>query len=309
MALYTKLTIDEIQHIANNYELGNVSTFSPLSGGSENSNYVLNCQKGKFVLTICEQKSVQEAKQLANLLTHLNANNFRTSKIITNAKQKAVTVTHGKPLMIKDFIDGKVTEDISEPLMYLLGVEMRKLHKVKVPKQIQQKTYYDKEQFVEVNNYAPDSEFNMWLSDIKNYIEKHIDENAPKALIHSDIFPSNVIISKDESYVTIMDFEEAAHYYRMFDIGMAIIGSCRENNIINLGKLQALLKGYKTEINLTPIEKQTLQAFTIYAGAAMTFWRHINFHFTNPDPNFYEHYKELQNVTDYIKELPSEIFK
>jgi len=40
----------------------------------------------------------------------------------------------------------------------------------------------------------------------------------------------------------------------------------------------------------------------------MTFWRHKNFHYTNPDPNFYDHYKELLKVTNYIKELPSEIF-
>lgn len=308
MALYTQLNKKEVQNLANNYGLGNVNSYSPLSGGSENSNYLVTSEQGKYVLTICEQKSIDEANQLAEILTHLNTHNFKTSKVILNTKQQAISSYHGKPIMVKEFLDGKVTEDISETLMYLLGVELGKLHKVKVPEHIQQKTCYDKEQFGEVNNYAPDSAFNIWLSNIKNYIEKHIDENAPKALIHSDIFPSNVIISNDESYVTIMDFEEAAHYYRMFDVGMTLIGSCREQNEINLGKLRALLKGYKTEINLTAIEKQTLQYFTIYAGAAMTFWRHKNFHYTNPDPNFFEHYKELQNVTEFIKNLPTEVF-
>lgn len=309
MALYTKLIKEEIQNIANDYQIGIITSFKALSGGSENSNYLLTSDKGKFVLTICEQKSIEEAKNLANILTHLNANDFKTSRVIVNTKHHAISSYKGKPVMVKDFLEGKVTEDISENLMFLVGVELGKLHKVESPKLIQQKTCYDKEQFVEVNDYAPDSEFNSWLKNTKNHIEKHIDENAPKALIHSDIFPSNIIISNDESFVTIMDFEEAAYYYRMFDVGMTIIGSCRERNKISLNKLSALLKGYKSEITLNPIEEQTLQAFTVYAGASMTFWRHKNFHYTNPDPNFHNHYKELQNVTNYIKELPSEIFK
>jgi len=308
MALYTQLNITEIQNIAADYGLGAVNSYSPLSGGSENSNYLVTSEKGKYVLTICEQKSIYEANQLANILTHLKINNFRTSKIILNSKQQAISSYQGKPIMLIDYLGGKVTEDISENVMYLVGIELGKLHKVEVPKHIPNKTNYDKEQFNEVNDYAPESAFNIWLTNIKKYIEKHIDINVPKALIHSDLFPSNIIISNDESNVTIMDFEEAAYYYRMFDVGMTIIGSCRAQSKINLNKLRALLKGYKTEVSISITEQQTIQAFTVYAGAAMTFWRHKNFHFTNPDPNFYDHYKELQNVTKYIKQLPPEIF-
>ena len=309
MALYTQLNINEVQNIANDYGLGNINSYSPLSGGSENSNYLVTSEQGKYVLTICEQKSIDEANQLADILTHLNINNFRTSKVILNSKQQAVSLYQGKPIMVKKFLDGKVTEDISETLMYLVGIELGKLHKVDIPKHIPDKTYYDKQNFIEVSEYAPGSKFKIWLLHIKDYIEKYIDENAPKALIHSDIFPSNVIISNDESMVTIMDFEEAAHYYRMFDVGMTIVGSCREKSKINLNKMDAFLKGYKSEIKLTTNEAQTLQAFTVYAGAAMTFWRHKNFHYTNPDPNFFEHYKELQKVTNYIKELSPKTFK
>jgi len=309
MALYTQLNKNEIQNIANDYSLGQVSSFSPLSGGSENSNYLVKSKKGDFVITICEQKSVDEANQLADLLLHFDQNSFRTSKVILNSSNRAISVHGNKPVMVKDFLDGTVTENISSELMFHVGVQLGKLHKITVPKFLPNKTNYDKGQFDEVNDYAPNSSFNVWLDNIKVYIESHIDYNAPKALIHSDIFPSNVIISKDGTRVTIMDFEEAAHYYRMFDVGMTIIGSCRQNHEINLEKMSALLKGYKTEIELTEVEKQTLKAFTVYAGASMTFWRHKNFHYTNPDPSFFDHYKELQNVTDFIKELPSEIFK
>lgn len=308
MALYTQLNKDEIQNIANDYSLGQVNSYSPLSGGSENSNYKVKSKKGDFVVTICEQKSVDEATQLADLLIHFDKNNYRTSKVILNSENCAISMYENKPIMVKDFLNGIVTEDIPPELMFRVGVELGKLHKIKAPEFIPYKTGYDKDYFEEVNSYAPNSSFNTWLSDAKAYIESHIDNDAPKALIHSDIFPSNVIISGDKSNVTIMDFEEAAHYYRMFDVGMTIIGSCRKHHEINLNKMSALLKGYKTEIELTDNERETLQAFTVYAGASMTFWRHKNFHYTNPDPEYYNHYKELLNVTDFVKELHQNAF-
>ena len=309
MARYTQLNKNEIQGIADDYQRGKIKSYHALSGGSENSNYLLTSDVGKFVLTICEQKSNKEANELADILTHLSTNDFKSSKVVLNKSQQAISSYHGKPIMVKYFIHGVVTEDISEDTMFLVGAEIGKLHKVKAPEYIQQKTSYDKEQFDEVYDYAPNSTFIVWLMDIKSYIDEHIDINAPKALIHSDIFPSNVIISNDGTSVTIMDFEEAAYYYRMFDVGMTIIGSCREDHKININKMKALLKGYKTEITLTSTEIKTLQAFTIYAGAAMTFWRHKNFNYTNPDPRLFDHYKELQNVTNFIKGLPSDIFK
>lgn len=308
MALYTQLNTIEIQGILDDYGLGPVLGFNPLSGGSENSNYLVNTPEGKFVLTICEQKSLSDTNKLAKILIHLNENNFKTSKVIHNLKHQVTSTFNKKPILIKEFLEGIVTEDISVKLMHLLGIELGKLHKIKIPKSIKQKTCYDKEQFYEVSQYAPQSSFNQWLQNIKVFIDTHIDESAPRALIHSDLFPSNVVISNNQSQVTIMDFEEAAHYYRMFDVGMTIVGSCRQGNKVNIDKIKALMAGYKTQIEMELVEYKTLQAFTVYAGAAMTFWRHKNFHYTNPDPNLFNHYKELLNVTEYIKSLPSKIF-
>lgn len=308
MALYTQLDKKKLQQISHDYQLGLITDFEPLSGGSENSNYLVVTEKGKFVLTICEQKSVVEAKELAMILTHLDKHQFSTSKILKNSKNHAITCLGTKPLMVKKFIEGTVTEDLSEQHLYLLGIELGKLHQIETPKQIKQTTCYDRAQFTEVALYAPTSSFNDWLKTMKLYIDEHIDENAPKSLIHSDIFPSNVIISKDQSRVTIMDFEEAAHYYRMFDLGMTIIGSCRDQHQINLSKMTSLIKGYKTVVTLLEIEQRTLQAFTVYAGAAMTFWRHKNFHYTNPDPLLHNHYQELLKVTDFVKDLSPNLF-
>ena len=106
-----------------------------------------------------------------------------------------------------------------------------------------------------------------------------------------------------------MDFEEAAYYYRVFDIGMAIIGLCSEGKILNKEKVKSFLIGYTKVIKLIPDEKKALQAFTVYAGAAMTFWRHRSFNYVYPNIGLKNHYKALQTLADYAKAQSSLFFK
>lgn len=56
MAQYTTLNRQEIENIAANYSISNISSFKVLSGGSENTNYAIFTENGNYVLTICEQK-------------------------------------------------------------------------------------------------------------------------------------------------------------------------------------------------------------------------------------------------------------
>ncbi len=308
MAQYTSLTLQEIKDISANFSINNINTYKVLSGGSENTNYLINAENEKYVLTVCEQKSEKKARELAHLLEHLEKHHFRTSKIILHKNNESVSLWKGRPIMIKKFIEGKILKDLPYHLIELIGRELGKLHKIKAPEYLPKQVSYGKEQFVKVKKYAADSLFDVWLKEKLEYVLPYFSLNLPKAFIHSDVFYDNVIISDDESSVKIMDFEESAYYYRVFDIGMTIIGICGEEKLVNLEKARYILKGYSKEIQLLDTELNALKAFTVYAGAAMTFWRHCNFNYTTPDPKLSNHYLALKVLTDYIEEQATDCF-
>ena len=308
MAQYTILAIQEVLDILAEYGISNLSSYKVLSGGSENTNYAVNTDDNKYVLTICEQKSEKKTRELTLLLEHLEAQDFATSKIIRTIKNEPIILWKDKPIMIKKFIEGKIEEDLSSHLLELIGKELGKLHKIKVPEYLPKQVSYGIEQFKKVEKYAADSPFDHWLKEKQNYLEPYLSLNLPKSIIHSDVFCDNVIISEDEKTVMIMDFEEAAHYYRVFDIGMSIIGLCSEEKKINLDKARHLLKGYQQEIQLLDTEINALQAFTVYAGTAMTFWRHMNFNYTKPDPKLTNHYLGLKVLADYMQGQSADCF-
>jgi len=308
MAYYTSLKKKEIQIITNNFNLKEINSFKILEGGLENTNYLINSDGTRYVLTVCEQKTFKKARELAFLLEYLDAKKYKTSKIIRTKINEPVLLFNGKPIMIKEYIEGKVEIDFSTSILKLIGEQLGKLHKIMVPDFLPKQINYGKEQFIKIKKYAKNSEFHIWLNNKLKYLRPYFNLNLPKSLIHSDVFHDNVIISNDNRSVTIMDFEESAYYYRVYDIGMTIIGVCKERNTINLNKVKNLLIGYNNQIKLLDNELDSLKAFTVYAGTSMTFWRHYNFNYTKPDPQLSNHYLELKDLTDYIEKLPEETF-
>lgn len=309
MAAYTILDKEEIKTIVSQYAIGSVHTYSILSGGSENTNYGVITTDGSYVLTVCEQKSIQKATELAHLLEHLEAHNFSTSKVVRDLNQALITMWNDKPILLKEYLKGNILEDFPNHLLTLLGKELGKLHQIEAPEYLPKDIAYGMEYFEEVQTYSPDSLFGSWLKDIKKMVQKQISSPLPKTLVHSDIFYSNVIVGDDGNSVVIMDFEEASYYYRIFDLGMMIIGLCSKGEAIDLAKVGHILKGYQEEVQLLDVEKDSLKLFTIYAAAGTAFWRHKHFTYVKPDSAMSKHYLHMKNIADSIRTLPDDCFK
>ncbi len=308
MSHYTILNDISIKNIFEQYDVGEILEYKLLSGGSENTNYRIKASKNEYILTICEQKSEKEASNLARLLVHLNKNEFNTSKIISTKKGAWNGAFEGKPILLKTFIKGTITPDFTHQQMEKLGKDLANLHHIEAPDFVPRCLGYGIEHFAETQAHAPDAPFTKWLKPTTKYIQSFIKDDLPKALIHSDIFYNNIITNQETGQVTIMDFEEAAYYYRVYDIGMTLVGTCIFDRQLNLEKAQYLLKAYQFKNKLTHQEKNALQAFTAYAATATAFWRFMNFNFVRPDQAEKDRYKEMQDVAVNVMEIPRDKF-
>jgi homoserine kinase type II len=308
MAEYTKLDEQQTKLILQQYSLGELLSVKLLNGGSENTNYRLKTAAGDFVLTLCEQKTLLETQQLTDLLFHLEQNNFSTSKVISNNEGELVSLWEGKPAMIKNHLSGSIRKDLSKHLLESLGQQLARLHLIKPPAYLKHHVDFGKESFDQIEQYDKDSDFQSWLYSIRTIIHGHINQNLTKSLIHGDVFFDNVIVADDGITATIMDFEEACFYYRVFDIGMMLVGLCEESNKLNISHAQSVLTGYQQVSPLHENEKQALQSFTAYAAAATAFWRHQHFRYVMPSSTLQNHYLHMKNLGDDILTISPDKF-
>lgn len=308
MAHYTILNDTSIKNIFDQYNVGEILEYKVLSGGSENTNYRIKAIEGEYVLTICEKQSLAEATNLARLLVHLNEKGFETSQIIQTQKGEWTSGFGDKPLLLKSYIKGTIAPDFSNQQMEILGKDLAILHGIEAPDFVPRQLGYGIEHFAEVQAHAPDAPFCQWLIQTTEYIQSFLKDDLPKALIHSDIFYNNIITEPQTGQVTIMDFEEATYYYRVYDIGMTLVGTCAFGRQINLEKAQHFLHAYQSENPLIRQEKNALQAFTAYAATATAFWRYMNYNFVRPDETKKSRYKEMQDIAIHVMEIPAEKF-
>lgn len=211
-------------------------------------------------------------------------------------------------MIVKTFIQGRILQDINTPILQKLGDNLARLHQIKAPDYLPHTVSFGRQNFKLVNHYAAQSTFNTWLQECAAYIDRFITDDLPKTLIHSDIFADNIIVDSTATQATIMDFEEASHYYRVFDIGMMLIGCCCQNQQLSLAKATSLLQEYQQRIPLKDNEKAALQAFTVYAATATAFWRHQNYHYVNPTPEMSEHHLAMTQLADNVRKIPLDDF-
>lgn len=302
MARYTSMTSEQANYISGMYSLGMVKSIKPLSGGLANSSYRIVAERGDYIFTITDNKTYEEAEALALLLDHLKNHGFSTSKIIPNDSNELVGYLDEKPILVKEYLHGKVVADLSDTQLFEIGRLMAQLHKIPPPAFLLSDYSYGKEKFYEVTESPLGGEFGLWLKEIYAHILAHLDARLPKGLIHGDLFYDNVIIS--DTAIALTDFEESCHYYYVFDLGVGITGMCCDDGVINMQKVKHFLEGYNTVRPLLEVEKTHLKAFVVYGAATAAFWRYRQYHILRPDSTMKYHHEEMRKIAECAFQSP-----
>ena len=315
MAKYTKLNQQDIQSLADNYEL-KINDFFMLDGGNGNSSYVLKTKHHKYVLTVCDDKELEEVFNLGRLLLFLEEKNVPTNRLISPGNSEIMTTFSTsdmiKPVLLKDYIEGHVVERLDETMLFQVGRQLALLNKIPPPDYLQTNHPYWHQHFPNVVGLNIDPDYESWLIEEFEYLDHNIAGSLPRGLIHGDLFYDNLLFEPLSDMPTklkaIIDFEEACNYYLIFELGMSILGTCLNDIKVNLKKARSLIDGYQTVRQLEPIEKENLQIFIRYAAAATSYWRFNKYNIKEPNENKEDHHWQMVQISNEVAKIPAKSF-
>ncbi len=307
MVIYTDLTEKEIANFGELFNLGSVKEFHLLKGGSTNFNFLLITEKGKYVLTICEDGTFEQVRPLMALLQHLEAHNFHTSKVLKSHSGEFLLETNNKPAYLKSYIEGLVPRKLSLTSLEQLGKMIAKLHKIQVFDSIPDTFPYGLTYFTEVTTSSSSHPYVDWLKQKSQFLEEYLPNNLPRGLVHGDIFSDN-LVEGTHGQIIIIDFETVSHSPFIFDIGMALIGVCSEKSTISLRKAKALIKGYQQERKFNQMEKNNIKLFAIYAATVTSVWRFRLFHLKIPTFKRFHGYQQMVDIADSLVQIKNSVF-
>jgi homoserine kinase type II len=116
----------------------------------------------------------------------------------------------------------------------------------------------------------------------------------PVGIIHGDLYFDNSLFN-DGKLVTLIDFEQAGRGRYILDLGIALSGSCLNQQQDSLDPLliESFLEGYQSKRQLLAIEKAYLDTAILVGFFSIALWRIKRFYEGNLDESKKFNYRQL----------------
>ena len=277
MAVYTDITDEELAELLARFDLGTPQAFKGIAEGVENSNFLLETDKGRFFLTIYEKRvRADELPFFLNLLRWLADHGYPSAAPVANRAGELLQTVRGKPAAIVTFLPGLSVRRPTAAHCKEAGAGLARLHLAAAGYQGQRAN--DLGQAA----WAPMFERLGAAADglkkgLADQIWGDLDRIAarwptglPEGIVHADYFPDNVFFQGGQ-FAGAIDFYFACVDSYAYDIAVALNAWCFEaDGSFNITSARALVAGYEAHRPLSDAERDALPVLA--HGAAMRFF-------------------------------------
>ena len=266
MAVYTQISIDELNVFLSKYNIDNINEFSGIKGGTSNSNYLLTADNKKFILTIFEERTNQENLPFYfDLMNHLNAHDIKCPEVIKDKQGNFSNSIKQKHAVITSFLTGSSLEKIKPIHCSNLGLTIAKMHNASEKLNIKRENElgFDKlgiiiEKLKTYKKYIDDEKLKL-IEDEFLFLSREINKDLPSGIIHADLFPDNIFF-EENNLTGIIDFYFSCNDFYAYEIAICLNAWCFEdsNNEFNPTKAKYLLGSYNQERKFSNEEVEAL---------------------------------------------------
>jgi len=129
MAVYTQVTAEQLASFLAGYDIGEPLSFKGIAEGVENSNYLLDTTKGRYILTLYERR-VNEAEipWFLALMTHLADAGLPVPRPITDRQGQALQRLNSRPACLIEFLPGVSVSDPTPADCLEAGRALARMH-------------------------------------------------------------------------------------------------------------------------------------------------------------------------------------
>ncbi len=289
----TELDADEIEHLANHFELGPVIQFRRLDVGTINSNYRIEGGRGAFFLRVNEGKSDDDVRFEIALLDAIAGESVPVARPLGAGSGERMVLHHGKQIVVFPWMAGEhVTGDSIEPAhTAALGVALAELHSASAALvgTLGRTSIYSTpaiaERLARIHVEPGDPELVDAHATLTSELEWLAGQREARCrleqvIAHHDLFPDNVLFDAHR-IVALLDFEQAALGSAHYDLAVCINAWCYRDDAFNGELIGSLLAGYRERRPSTELSAEPLWIECRAAAARFSVTRITDVHLAN----------------------------
>ncbi|MBA3811932.1 MAG: homoserine kinase [Caulobacteraceae bacterium] len=277
MAVYTDISDTELEAFLADYDLGAPTSFKGIAEGVENSNFLLETEAGRYVLTIYERRvRADQLPFFLGLMEWLAARGFPSAPPIADHEGRRLRSVRGKPAALSAFLPGLAVRrptlvhcrEAGEGLAWLhlaaRGFPGRRVNDLGWRAWAGLFAGLATQAEALKPGLAATIEADLAL------FARSWPAGLPEGIIHADYFPDNVFFA-DGRFAGAIDFYFAAWDTLAYDIAVALNAWCfQAGGAFDVAAAGAFVEGYRRR---RPLAAEEAAALPLLAhGAAMRFF-------------------------------------
>lgn len=277
MAVYTDINEDELAALLAEYDLGQAVAFKGIAEGVSNSNFLLETDLGRYILTVFEWRTnANDLPFFLDLMTWLADRGYACAAPMADRQGRTLNTVRGKPCAIVAFLKGLSVRRPSIAQCREAGRGLAAMHVA--AEGFAGRRDNDLGQPAWAGMFAPLAEAADKLrpglaatitADLARF-QGAWPQDLPQGVVHADFFPDNVFFAGD-AFAGAIDFYFACTDALAYDVAVALNAWCFEaDGSFNITAARALVAGYEQLRPLTPAERAALPILA--HGAAMRFF-------------------------------------
>ena len=308
MAVFTKINFKDIKKIESIFNLGSINKVKGIKKGIENTNYVVEFNSTKFILTIFEKRvKTKDLPFFMKLMSGLSNLKINCPKPIKTKKNSYLFNIKNKKACLVSFLEGNDKKTLTAKDCYILGKNIAILHKATKKLNLYRKNSLDVKSWSKLNKKI-DKRINKLSKNLKNIIDENIldieknwPKNLPKGVIHADLFIDNIFFLRQKFYGFI-DFYFSSTEFYAYELATCINAICfkkkKNQYILDLRKSSNLLKGYQKIRKLNASEKNNFNI--LCRGSALRYLLTRSYDFLNTPKTALI---KVKDPKEYLKKL------
>jgi homoserine kinase type II len=277
MAVYTDITDAELEGFLAQFDLGQPLAFKGIAEGVSNSNFLLETDRGRFILTVYEARTREEDLPFfLSLLRWLADRGFPCAPPMPARDGDLYKRVRGKPAAVVPFLKGLSVRRPTVAHCREAGAGLARLHRA--AEGFGQSRVNDLGQPFWAGMFAGCEARADGLKpglaaviagDIATF-ERLWPRDLATGVIHADLFPDNVFFQGGR-FAAAIDFYFACTDAQAYDLAVCLNAWCFEaDGSLNVTAARALVAGYEAERPLSDAERAALPILAW--GAAMRFF-------------------------------------
>ena len=277
MAVYTQLSAEVLAELISHYDVGQLVSAKGIAEGVSNSNWLIETTQNRFILTMYERRiELRDLPYFLGLLDHLAAKGSPVPRTIHDRSGAAFRMLDNKAVALIEFLPGVSIAKPTPAQARNVGVVLAQMHLRAKDYPVQRKNDLGPQVSAKVLAQCGETELATIdprlepMIDIARQVAQDWPKSLPNSIIHTDLFPDNVLML-DDKVSGLIDFYFACNDAMAYDIAVTHAAWTFDatGNIYRADIGSALFAGYESVRPLEPAERDALPLLA--QGAALRF--------------------------------------